>query len=599
MNKMKKPKYDRKKLWFFSLVVILLMTLALPATAFLTYQIYYYHKIFPVMVASTDLTGKNLNQAQSLLSDKADSYTKTSLIITNHSQTWEWPLNQLNLVYETKTLANQAYLVGREGSLIDRLKVQTQIINEPRELPVQVSFNQDIVNDWIASIAAEINVPMVPPTIIIDNQNPSQKDKVKIQPGQDGSEVDTVTLKQLIVAEIASWNSDPIPLPISYLKANNDEASFNQAKTTAQAFLGKSLNLKVDDLYVNNTWQINDEAMIGFIDIGNGFDQTKIRQYLTGVADTINRKPDDARFKFNEQTGKVEEFIPAKDGLVLNIDESTYLINQSLNAISQGEVKDEIKLLVNHTKPSVTLENANTLGIKELIGRGTSTFKGSIPTRVHNVALAASRITGTLIKPGETFSFNEAVGDVSGETGYQQAYIIRNGRTELGDGGGVCQDSTTVFRAALNAGLPITERHAHAYRVGYYEQDTKAGIDATVYAPSPDLKFTNDTPAYILIQATADTQKRTLVVDIYGTSDGRQATISNHVVWDVTPPPPDVYIDDPTMANSQVKQVDWKAGGAKAKFDYTVKRNGESIFQKTFYSTYKPWAAVFLRGTGQ
>jgi vancomycin resistance protein YoaR len=226
-----------------------------------------------------------------------------------------------------------------------------------------------------------------------------------------------------------------------------------------------------------------------------------------------------------------------------------------------------------------------------------STYYGSIPTRVHNISLAAARVTGALVKPGEVFSFNEFVGEISKATGYQEAYVIFEGRTELGDGGGVCQDSTTVFRAALDAGLPIIERKPHSYRVGYYEQNTKAGIDATVYPPYADLKFLNDTPAHILIQVIADEPNRTLIVEIYGTSDGRVSEITNHTVWGITPPPPTVYTDDPTLPKGEEKQIEKAVAGAKAKFDYVVTRDGETLIEETFYSNYKPWAAVFLRGT--
>jgi vancomycin resistance protein YoaR len=189
------------------------------------------------------------------------------------------------------------------------------------------------------------------------------------------------------------------------------------------------------------------------------------------------------------------------------------------------------------------------------------------------------------------------VGDISLATGYQQAYVIRDGRTVLGDGGGVCQVSTTLFRAILAAGLPIVERHAHSYRVGYYEQDSKPGLDATVFAPSADLKFTNDTSAYILIQSQVDKSKMTLEFDLYGTSDERKAELGKVRVWDVSDPPPDLYEDDPTLPAGTVKQVDYKAWGAKAAFDWKVTRGEEVLQERTFYSNYQPWQAVFLRGT--
>src|SRR5205085_743367 len=129
---------------------------------------------------------------------------------------------------------------------------------------------------------------------------------------------------------------------------------------------------------------------------------------------------------------------------------------------------------------------------------------------------------GVLIAPGQVFSFSKAIGEVSSFTGYKQAYVIENGKTVLGDGGGVCQVSTTLFRAALNAGLPIVERHPHAYRVQYYEEDSGPGIDAAVYVPSVDLKFKNDTGHHILIQAYADVENLRLTFDLYGANDGRE-----------------------------------------------------------------------------
>lgn len=167
----------------------------------------------------------------------------------------------------------------------------------------------------------------------------------------------------------------------------------------------------------------------------------------------------------------------------------------------------------------------------------------------------------------------------------------------MGDGGGVCQVSTTLFRALLAAGLPISERRAHAYRVGYYEQDSPPGLDATVYDPSPDLKFKNDTPSYLLIQTKVDTSVPSLVFEIYGNSDGRVATISKPIISEVVAPAEDLYQDDPTLKQGIIKQTEHKAWGAKVTFKYEVVRDGVVIYQKTFVSTYHPWQAVYLRGT--
>ncbi len=133
--------------------------------------------------------------------------------------------------------------------------------------------------------------------------------------------------------------------------------------------------------------------------------------------------------------------------------------------------------------------------------------------------------------------------------------------------------------------------------MSYYEQDSLPGLDATVFAPSYDLKFKNDTPGYILIQTKTDRNNYTLTFEIYGTSDGRKAEITKPVILSQTPSPPDLYQDDPTLPKGVVKQVDWKAAGAKVSFDYKVTKGGETIFQKNFFSAYQPWQAIYLRGT--
>ena len=150
-----------------------------------------------------------------------------------------------------------------------------------------------------------------------------------------------------------------------------------------------------------------------------------------------------------------------------------------------------------------------------------------------------------LIPPGDIFSFNQTGGDITAATGYKQAYVIKEGRTVLDDGGGVCQDSTTLFRAVLNAGLPVVKRTAHAYRVGYYEQGFPPGLDATVFYPSVDFQFKNDTKHHILLQAYVS--GISLTVDLYGTSDGRVTTLTTPVVGEQTPPPPELRKDDPTL----------------------------------------------------
>lgn len=317
---------------------------------------------------------------------------------------------------------------------------------------------------------------------------------------------------------------------------------------------------------------------------------------LSHLAETVEVQPEDARFSFIN--GKVVEFIPAKEGKQMNKTLALQQFEALLpNIPYSNQVSHPIVLEVQTVQPTVSTSESNNYGIIEKLGTGYSEFKGSIPSRVHNVALAASKFNGVLIPPDSIISFNQLIGDISSSTGYQSAYIIKDGRTVLGDGGGVCQMSTTLFRAVLNAGLPIIERTPHAYRVGYYEQaGYKPGLDATIFSPSVDLKIKNDTPAHILIVTNINKSDLTLTVEIYGTHDGRIAEIVNHQISNKTPAPPPLFQDDPTLPPNTQKQVDWAAEGARTEFTYKVKREGETLIDQTFYSNYRPWQAVYLKG---
>jgi vancomycin resistance protein YoaR len=325
------------------------------------------------------------------------------------------------------------------------------------------------------------------------------------------------------------------------------------------------------------------------------YDNSELKDFLSLSEEKYNLSAKNALFKF--KNGKVSEFRKESYGLKIKSDQFLPDFDKIVNNFKTNTANKKIVLNSEIINPEIKLSDINEYGIEEFIAEGKSDYTHSIPQRIHNVILAASKFNGVLIPKGKTFSFDETIGDISSLTGYQPAYIIKEGKTVLGDGGGVCQVSTTLFRAALNAGLPIIERNAHAYRVGYYENDSQPGFDATVYAPTVDLKIKNDTPGYILIETEIDTEKNLLSFKLYGKKDNRRIEISKATVYDVVPALPPKYQDDPTLKKGVTKQVDFAAGGAKAFFSYKVFQGDKSTIDTKFYSNFRPWAAVYLVGT--
>jgi vancomycin resistance protein YoaR len=416
------------------------------------------------------------------------------------------------------------------------------------------------------------------------------KTGIELVTGTSGVEVKKDILTQKIVESLGLPGEHGVEIPLMVVDTKENADLVNKAKTALTKWGDRKLRLKFRD-FENNLSQEGMLSLWGLIN--EPIDSEAYNTLVDGIKEKVETEPKDAVFVFEDN--KVNEFKPEVVGATIDLPAFKNKLAEYLVAAEDNPL--EIPVIL--TYPKIRAGDINNLGIKELIGTGKSLFLHSIPGRVFNVNLAASRVNGTVVAPGEEFSFNNAVGEISKTTGYQTAYVISGGRTVLGDGGGVCQVSTTVFRAALTAGLPITERKAHAYRVGYYEQDSGPGIDATIFSPSVDLKFLNDTGHHILVQTTVDTKNLTMKVDIYGTSDGRKATISTPKISSQTPPPATIYTDDPTLRKGTLKQIDWAAWGAKVSFDYKVEKDGVTTIEKTFFSNYQPWQAIYLRGTGE
>ncbi|TBH21133.1 VanW family protein [Thermus thermamylovorans] len=254
-----------------------------------------------------------------------------------------------------------------------------------------------------------------------------------------------------------------------------------------------------------------------------------------------------------------------------------------------GAGRRSFRLPARHTPPSPSLRDLYALGVREHLATGETDFRGSSRERTHNLLLASSRLDGLLVPPG-AFSFNRALGPITREAGYQEAFVIVGDRTEQGVGGGVCQVSTTLFRAFFFAGLPILERHAHSYQVAYYKP---TGLDAAVVQPYKDLRALNDTPGAIWVQASA--QGTTLRFHLFGTRD-REVRWEGPFVSDRRPPPPPREIPDPSLPPGARRQVDFAAEGARVEVRRSVRYRDGRVREDRVVSLYRPWGAVYLVG---
>ncbi len=276
----------------------------------------------------------------------------------------------------------------------------------------------------------------------------------------------------------------------------------------------------------------------------------KMTEFLTEIALSVNSAPLDARITIIK--GIPTTLFKEVSGEKLNIQESSINI---LEGIIMG--RPVIDLVIDYVKPGLTMAKFEKLKIDSLLAVGESDFAGSPAARIHNIKVSSAKYNGRLIPPRKTFSFNKILGEVTAETGYLPELVIKHDKITPEYGGGICQVSTTLYRAALNAGLPIEERKNHSFTVGYYNPQ---GLDATIYPGVVDLKFKNDTGEYILIQTKIEGTK--LIFELYGRDDGRI-----------------VEIDGPY-------QYPREEGGSYAYLTRTVTKGDEEV-EEDFNSTYR------------
>ena len=583
----------------------LLLFFAVTITWTLGYQLLYAGRIFPgVSVAGVDVSGLSPNDAALRLSQTLSFPITGKILFRVADKVWVASPAELGMVFDPSASAVAAYKFGRSG--FGALAGQISARGLGADVAPVIIFDQRVAYTYLQNIGSQINQPVVEANLHLEGTN------VAAQAGQVGRSLNLDATLIYLGAQLQTFRDGEVPLVIQEAAPRLIDVS-SQADA-ARRILSQPLTLTLPNYREGDpgpwTYDIPVVAnmiAVGIVENGGqaemqvGLDPTALRLSLNELKTYVDRQPTNARFVFNDETGQIEPIAASSVGRSMDVEASVVAINE---ALLRGE--HTVALTVGEQLPAVvdTAIGAD-LGITQLITSYTTYFYGSSNERIQNIVAASERYHGLLVAPGETFSMGSVLGDVSLENGFAEALIIYGGRTIKGVGGGVCQVSTTLFRTVFNAGFPVVERYPHAYRVSYYEKDasnnidpTLAGLDATVYFPLVDFKFSNDTPYWLLMETYVDVGTRTLTWKLYSTSDGRSVTWETTGPTNVVPPLPPIFEENPELKAEQMKQVDYAAQGADVNVTRTVWRNGQIYFTDQFQTHYQPWAAVCEYGPG-
>jgi vancomycin resistance protein YoaR len=587
-EKMTSHKAPRQVIIVF--ISLLATGLAVIAFVFIISRIYN-NRIFPgTRVGSVYIGGKSLAEAQQLLQPSMDTVADSDFIFLYNSEHVVIPSS---LADETNPELSAPLLVYNAAKTVsDIMEAQRHRSEAERvfywltgwQASPSFQIDEQKIEELLTQKLDQYQQPATNAGLAIGPDN-----VITITPEKSGQAFDYSKILNELKNNIQQLSVKQITVTLEEDQPGVSLAQAEQLRDlVGQVLAAAPFRL----VYGDRSWELTADKIRDWLEFQSrdgrptaGLNRASLANYLQSIASEINVPLQEG--KFSMQDGKVVNFEPSQSGLELQIAASADMINKKIVEVGVTE----IDLTVQETKPATTTDDINNLGIKELIGEGHSNFKGSPTNRRHNISVGAGALNGILIKPGEEFSLVKTLGKIEASTGYLPELVIKGNKTTPEYGGGLCQIGTTTFRAALDAGLPITARTNHSYRVSYYEP---AGTDATIYDPQPDLKFVNDTGHYILF--TTEMTSNDLYFRFYGTRDGRTVTQTTPRIFNYVKPGAAKLVETTDLKPGEKKCTEKAHTGADAEFTRTIIYASGEKKVDVFKSHYKPWQEVCLIG---
>ncbi|HLA43795.1 MAG TPA: VanW family protein [Aggregatilineales bacterium] len=566
------------------------------------YQFMTQDQIYPGIspVYGVDLAGMTQQEALIALSEQSSYGDEALFTFTYAGQEWQLSGEELGINFDRQATVDNAYNVGRDGNGLENLLKQWEIWRDGYALSPIITFNRTKAQQELSTLAdSYINQAVIEASLTI------QDGQVVTTGSQVGLQVDLAATMARLEGEIMSMNTrSTIPLVVNESEPALADASLAAEKVRiALDERGVTFLIRAEDGADAGPWvakapsienmlrieRVDNEDGSAYFDVYVELDQA--RDFLTGLSEELNRNAQASRFIFNDETRQLEVIESSVNGRQLDIETTLAQFPVAVFA----EDHRTVPLVLSEVVPTVNNNaTAAELGITGLVTEATTYYIGSTAERRANIQVAAARFHGIVIPPYGEFSFNEWLGEVAPETGFEQALIIVGGQTIEGVGGGVCQVSTTAFQAAFYAGFPILERYPHGYRVGYYETGEGPGMDSTVFSPVVDFRFKNDTPYHLLIETYVRPASSQVTFRFYSTSMNRRVVKEGPIIKNVQAAPPPIYRPSADLAPGEVIQRDYEVAGAEVFVYRTVYQDDEVVIDREeFYSNYIPWPAQF------
>ena len=578
----------------------IVLVVAAVATAFIYQSIFTDRIYLGVSVNGIELGGYTVEEARAIVRNSFNDYQRRPLVLRAGDRNWQATPQQLGMSVNVDSTVAQAYLLGRAGTNRDQLIEPFLLARDGAAVTEPVIWvDQDRIRLLLERIAREIEEP---PREARLSLKPDQK--IAVVADKPGKGLDIDRSAEQIEAALRSASPGPVDLVILDVQPVVSAQILEEARRQATAMLSGPLVLRLGD----KSWTWRREKIASVLGISDVLDMDGRRTAQVSIDDKaltaelellrgeVQVEPENARFDF--ANGRMVPIYPGRPGTTLDVGAALNLTKEAL----LREENREVVLPTRSVQPAIAAEDGPMLGIRELIQEASTVYGGTLPERMHNVELAAARLHGVVVPPGQTFSFNETVGEVSYRNGYKNGYGITQSEGEVitipSEGGGICQVATTLFQSVFWAGLPVVERNWHLYWIPRYGRAPNGitGLDATVdqvfdknynLLYEVDFKFRNNTGNYLLIQTEAD--KEHIYFRLYGTKPNWSVIVEEPIIEDqVKANPTPVREPDESLEPGEVIVLEAAHDGFRVVLKRVVMRDDQIVNEQTFASTYKP-----------
>jgi len=590
--------------FLIAFVIGLLAVLGIGVGALYAYDQQHLGRILPgVHIGQVNVSGLTPAEVTARLQEAFGSFGKGQVVVSADGLRATLPYEAFHREADIDAMVEGAMSVGRAGSPVERVIANARtavrgVVIEPR-----IRLDESYLNAWITNVAAAQHVSP------LDAQIAASKTAFAVKDGVTGRQADPTAILASLGAQLARIDAPAeidVDLPLIDLEPTNTTAEAAAAVTAANRI---AQDITIHDR--DDHWTIKAATIRSWIKFGptaDGayepvLDATKIPKALNSVAAAVSRSPRNASFKFSGS--KIVGVIPSANGRTLDKKATAAAVGAILTARTTSATSSDVTAVLTVTPPALSTAEAQAAAPKmRALPGGTWTTYFFITERNHfgaNIWIPALDIDGTVVAPGETFDWWKAVGPISRARGYGDGGAIINGKTEPQGAlaGGICSCSTTLFNAALRAGMDMGARRNHYYYIDRYP----IGLDATVFKSSSGstqtMSWTNDTKYPVVVRGykIRANGKGYVKFVLYGVPSNRKVVIGNPTIRNIRPAS-DTVIHTPSLRAGTSKRVEFPVDGKDVWRTVTVYQNGKIIHQTTYYSHYSRVTGVTLVGTG-